>query len=84
MRALMMTMVLALLPLACATAPRPFEVETVGTLAPSYRSIATAPVLSSDSAVSSSFAAIEGDREGVAAGEATELPEVATKHSHGF
>jgi hypothetical protein len=66
---------------ACATAaPRAVEVETVGALAPSYRSIATAPVAKSTD-LSVGFQAVDTD-EGpavAAGGEAVEAPEVAPK-----
>jgi hypothetical protein len=67
---------------ACATAaPRAVEVETVGTLAPSYRSIATAPVAKSTD-LSIAYQAVSGDDDGpavAAGGETVEAPEVVAK-----
>lgn len=65
---------------ACATAPRPPEVETVGALSASYHSIAVAPVHAGTD-LSAGFQAVDTDETPVVAGagEAVEAPEVAAK-----
>jgi hypothetical protein len=71
---------LSLLPAACATAPRPpAPVETVGSLSPSYRSIATAPVHAGTD-LATNFQAVDSDDAPVTvgAGEAA-APDVVAK-----
>jgi hypothetical protein len=78
--ALVAAVLLAVFAGACqATAPR-VEVETVGTLAPSYRSIATAPVAASTDLSRGSFVASDDDDAPVAVGAGeVSPPDVVTK-----
>jgi len=67
---------------ACATAPRPpVAVESVGTLAPSYHSIAVAPVHAGTDLSPGGFVAADDDETPVTVGtgEVIEAPEVAVK-----
>lgn len=67
---------------ACrATVPAAAEVETVGALAPSYNSIATAPVHATTD-LSPGVQAVSTDEDApmsVGSGEAVEAPELAPK-----
>lgn len=67
-----------------ATAPAP-EVESVGQLARSYNSVASAPVHATTD-LSGGFQAIDSDEAPAvsAAGEQVEAPEVVAKNAHGF
>jgi len=81
MRTLILFLALALLPLACASAPRPPEVETVGQLAASETHVMSQPVHETTDLARGSFVASDADDAPVAAvvGEAVEAPEVAAK-----
>lgn len=86
MRSMFLALVLSLLSVACATATRPtVVVESVGTLAPSYNSIAVAPVAKSTD-LGVSYQAVSADDDvPVSVPETTdETPEVAPKVAHGF
>jgi hypothetical protein len=65
-----------------ATAPR-VEVETVGTLVPSYGSVSSAPVARSTDLSRGSFVASDDDADAdlTPVGEAVEVPDVAPKSS---
>jgi hypothetical protein len=72
---------------ACATAPTIAPVESVGTLAPSYRSIATAPVhATTDLGITYQTVSVDDDSDAivVTTPETLDGPDVATKHAHGF
>jgi hypothetical protein len=78
LRAVLFSLVLAA---GCATAAPPAAVETVGTLAPSYHSIATAPVHATTD-LSPGVQAVSTDDDApvsVGSGEAVEAPELAPK-----
>lgn len=80
-RRLILVAVLAVCSIGCATAPRPAaELETVGQLAPSYRSIAVAPVhAATELAVGYQAVSADDDVAAAPAPEAVEAPDVTPK-----